>query len=157
MMLLPEMVKLGLDLEKAAKVCRAGLSAEEDYYRLQAARLIVRLCDKWKAAVADKVSVPGMLGHADLGVQVCDAQVYWNTQGEKRQAGLILPVLLDALNAKKHQSYYYPEIQTTALNLLSEMGPQARPALAPLRELEKDVNPAVAKRATQTREKVDAK
>jgi hypothetical protein len=155
--LLPDMVQLGFPLERAAEVCREGLSRTEDYYRLQAARLVVRLGEKWKAEVAEKVNIPAMLNHEDIGVRICGAQLYWMGAGANRKAEVIMPVLTDALNGKKHQSYDYPEIQETTLRLLGEVGSEAKVAVSLLEELEKDVNPNVAKMAKETREKISGK
>jgi hypothetical protein len=49
MLLLPGSMELGLAGEKCIDVCETGLRQKEDYYRLQAARLLVAVAEKFPA------------------------------------------------------------------------------------------------------------
>jgi len=139
MILLPSMMDLGLDMGEGLAVCREGMSAPEDYYRIQGAKLMVQLSDR---ATIEEKYVDEMLENSEVGVRVYGAKVHWKMH---RDAAKVLPVLIDALDRKKYQSYYYPEIQGTVLTTLKDMGPEAAPARKQLEELRTDPNPEVVK------------
>ena len=90
----------------------------------------------------DKKTVEKMLGSDQVGVRVYGAKVHWKMH---RKAEVVLPKLIDALDRKKYQSYYYPEIQRATLATLKEMGTEAAPARKALEELRSDPNPDVVK------------
>ena len=83
--------------------------------------------------------------------RVYAAKVHWQ---RKKEADAILPVLLDALDRKRHQSYYYEEVLNSALSTLGDMGGAARPAASEVAKLTQDPNPKVAKLATDTLNKI---
>jgi hypothetical protein len=139
MLLLPSMLDLGLGTDAGQEICREGMAAEEDYYQIQAARLMTQLSER---ATVDEKTVEQMLASSQIGVRAYGANVHWKMH---RNAELVLPQLMDALNHSKHQSYYYPEIQQTALATLKKMGPAAAPAKNTLEELRKDPNPELVK------------
>jgi hypothetical protein len=66
----------------------------------------------------------------------------------------VVPVLVDALDRKKHQSYYYPQILNAALSELGEIGSEARAARSNVATLTNDPNPQVAKLASDTLNKL---
>ena len=68
-----------------------------------------------------------------------------------RKAEVVLSKLIDALDQKKYQSYYYPEIQRAALTTLKGMGTEAAPAKKDLEELRSDPNPDVVKLVNEIR------
>ena len=65
-----------------------------------------------------------------------------------------MPVLIEALDQSKYQSYYYPEVQSVALTALGEIGPEAREALTILEQLANDPNPNVAKQVSEALAKI---
>jgi HEAT repeat protein len=139
MILLPSMMELGLGMDAGQAVCREGMSAPEDYYQIQAARLMAQLSER---GAVDEKTVEEMLESDQVGVRVYGAKVHWKLH---RKAEAVLPKLIDALDRKKYQSYYYPEIQQTSLTTLKEMGADAAPAKKVLEELRSDPNPDVVK------------
>jgi hypothetical protein len=60
---------------------------------------------------------------------------------------VVVPVLIEALDRNKYQSYYYAELLPTALKALGEMGREARDAQAALATVTRDPNPTLAKLA----------
>jgi hypothetical protein len=62
--------------------------------------------------------------------------------------------LADALDRKKYQSYYYPEILRAALDELGEIGSEARAARTDVAALTNDPDPKVAQLATDTLNKL---
>ena len=133
------MMELGLGRDEGLAVCREGMSAPEDYNQIQAARLMAQLSERW---AADEKTVEEMLGSDQVGVRVYGATVHWKMH---QKAEVVLPKLIDALDRKKYQSYYYPEIQRAALTTLKDMGTEAAPAKKELEELRSDPNPDVVK------------
>jgi len=142
MLLLPAMMDLGLPREKCVEVCRTGLSRSEDYYRLQAARLLVMVSEKYSVEEAD---LDTLINDANLGVRVYAARILWQN---KHQAKAVVPILIDSLDRSKHQSYDYAEIQPVALRVLSDIGPGAREAVGPLEKLLSDPNPTIVNLAS---------
>ena len=61
-----------------------------------------------------------------------------------------MPILIEALDRKKHQSYYYAQILPAALNTLGRIGADARAAEQSLVALAKDPNPAIARLAAES-------
>jgi hypothetical protein len=50
-------------------------------------------------------------------VRIYAAKVHW---GKNRQAQKVVPVLVEALDRSKHQSYYYAETLPVALSVLKK-------------------------------------
>jgi hypothetical protein len=148
MLLLPEMMDLGLARDQCLDVCETGLRQEEYYYRLQAARLLVAVAEKFTVR---ENKVDQLIRDKDLGVRVYAAKIYWrNHKGPKA----VVPVLAEALDGKKHQSYYYGEILSSALSQLGEIGPEARDAREDVQRLTHDPNPRIAQMAMDTLSKL---
>jgi hypothetical protein len=124
------------------------LRQEEEYYRLQAAELLVTVAEKFPAS---EVNVDELIRDKDLGVRVYAAKIHWRNH---KSAETVVPVLTDALDRKKHQSYYYPPILNTALSELGDIGSQARSARSAVATLTNDPNPQVAKLASETLKKL---
>jgi HEAT repeat protein len=148
MLLLPGMIELGLVREKCIDVCETGLRQEEVYYRLQAAKLLVTVAEKFPA---NEINVDELIGDKDVGVRVYAAKIHWRNH---KKAEVVVPVLVDALNRKKHQSYHYPEILNAALSELGDIGSGARAARNDVATLTNDPNPQVAKLAADTLNKL---
>ena len=144
MLLLPAMMDLGMTREKCLDVCMTGLHQNEDYYRFQAARLLVAVAEKFPA---NDVAVDELLHDQDVGVRVYAAKVYWQNH---KNPEVVVPVLADALNRAKYQSYYYPEIVRAALGELGEIGAEARAARGDVEALTKDPDPQIAQLAANT-------
>ena len=144
MLLLPAMMDLGMTREKCLDVCMTGLHQNEDYYRFQAARLLVAVAEKFPA---NDVAVNELLHDQDVGVRVYAAKVYWQNH---KNPEVVVPVLADALNRAKYQSYYYPEIVRAALGELGEIGAEARAARGDVEALTKDPDPQIAQLAANT-------
>ncbi|HEX4644635.1 MAG TPA: hypothetical protein VH598_03415, partial [Verrucomicrobiae bacterium] len=144
MLLLPAMMDLGLSRDKCLDVCMTGLHQKEDYYRLQAAQLLVGVAGKFPT---NQVDVDDLIRDNELGVRVCAARIHWRNH---RNAEAVVPVLTDALDRKKYQSYYYPQILAAALAELGEIGGDARAARTDVAALTKDPDPQVAQLATDT-------
>jgi HEAT repeat protein len=64
-----------------------------------------------------------------------------------KRAAAVVPVLIEALDRNKYQSYYYAEVLPTALKALGEIGREARETQEALVTVTRDPNPAVAKLA----------
>ena len=148
MLLLPAMERLGWPRENCLEVCRIGLDQPEDYYRLQAAELLVTVAQKYPVP---EVNLDAVIRHQDVGVRVYGSKIHWL---KNRQADVVVPVLVEALDRAKHQSYYYAQIQPAALGLLAEIGPAAKAAVPALHKTEQDPNPAVVKLASETLRKI---
>jgi len=148
MLLLPAMVELGLPRERCLEICKTGLDQEEDYLRIQAARLLTVVSDKHYVTERDLYS----LSHDSfVGVRVYAAKVHWL---KYRQANAVVPVLIEALDRSKHQSYFYKEIQPVALAALADIGPGAQEATGTLEKLTRDPNPEIAKLASEALVKI---
>jgi HEAT repeat protein len=148
MLLLPAMMELGLSHEKCVAICQEGLSRNEDYYRIQAARLL--------AMVNENRSVNGryadvLMRNEDVAVRVYAARIHWR---QNRNAAAVVPLLIEALDQHKHQSYYYPEVQSVTLAALGEIGSEAREAIGALERIAHDPNPNVAKQASDALAKI---
>jgi len=137
MLLLPAMADLGFPPEKCLNVCRDGLGAEEDYYRLQAARLLARLGEKQSL---DGIDLQALLRDRDVGVRIYAAKAHWH---KNHEAVAVVSVLSESLDSAKYQSYYYAETQPVALAALGEIGPEAKDAVGALEKLLSDPNPAI--------------
>lgn len=149
MLLLPAMMDLGLDREQCIEVCRTGLGQEQDYYRLQAARLLVGVAERFPAT---DIPVDDLIADKDVGVRVYAAAIHWRNH---RNAKAVVSVLAEALDRKKHQSYYYPQILSAALTQLGELGSEARAVRSDIETLTNDPNPQVSKLASDTLNKLE--
>jgi HEAT repeat protein len=148
MLLLPAMMELGLSREKCVDVCETGLRQEEYYYRLQAAQLLVGVAERFPS---NEIKVDELIHDKDLGVRVYAAKIHWRNN---KKAEVVLPVLTDALDRKKHQSYYYEQILSTALSVLGDIGSEAHAASSAVAALTHDPNPRIAQLATDTLNKI---
>lgn len=148
MLLLPAMMDLGMTRDKCLDVCMTGLHQNEDYYRLQAAQLLVVV--DWKFPT-NGIGVDDLIHDKEVGVRVYAAIIDWRNH---KNPEIVVPVLADALNRKKYQSYYYPQILRTALVELGEIGVEARAARPDVAALTKDPDPQVAQLATDTLNKI---
>jgi HEAT repeat protein len=149
MLLLPAMMELGFPREKCLAVCTTGLAQPEDYYRMQAVGLLAQVGGKFPES---EVDLDALLHDREVGVRVYAAALYWQN---KKQAKVVVPVLVEALNRTKHQSYYYDnQILPTALRVLGDIGPEARDAASDLDTVTRDPNPAIAKLATDALTKI---
>lgn len=142
MLLLPSMIDLGFPSEQCLAVCLDGLSAEEDYYRIQAAGLLVQVGEKYSL---DGANLEALLRDRDVGVRIYVAKAHWR---KNHRAEIVVPVLIESLDRSKYQSYYYAETQPVALAVLGEIGPQAKEAVGPLEKLLNDPNSAVVNMAS---------
>ena len=143
MLLLPSMMQLGLPANKCVAVCATGLQQEPVYYRIQAAQLLTLVAGKFPL---DGVDVDALLHDKEVGVRVYGAIAHWQVN---KRAITVVPVLTEALDRNKHQSYYYAQILPAALKSLGEIGPQASAALGDLAALSRDPNPTIAKLANE--------
>ena len=148
MLLLPSMMDLGFPSEKCLAVCLDGLSAEEDYYRIQAAGLLVQLGEKHSLDGAD---LEALLRDRDVGVRIHAAKAHWR---KNHRPEIVIPVLIESLDRSKYQSYYYAETQPVAVAALGEIGPQAKEAVGPLEKLLNDPNSAVVNMASNALTKI---
>ena len=142
MCLLPDMMELGLQKEECVTICRKGLKRPEDYYRIQAARLMAEVGEKYSL---EGIDLTALLQDPEVGVRVYAAKMHWL---KNRQAAVVVPILIEALDRNKHQSYYYPEILRTAISTLGEMGAEAKEAKPVLEKIKQDPDPTVVKLAT---------
>jgi hypothetical protein len=144
MLLLPSMMELGLAPEQCFQVCETGLAQPEDYYRLQAARLLNQVCEKHFAS--DDTFLNRLVRDVDIGVRVYAALIHWRKHHDATIAG---PILVDALDRKKHQSYYYDiEILPAAIKGIGALGPNGKDATAALENMTHDPNTKVADAAS---------
>jgi hypothetical protein len=148
MLLLPSMMQLGFPRDKCVDVCTTGLHQEEDYYRLQAAQLLTQVSERYPL---DAINLDELVRDKDVGIRVYAATVYWR---KNKRADVVVPILTEALDRNKHQSYYYAEILPAALNALVEIGADARAAESAVRVLTRDPDPKIAKQATETLSKI---
>jgi len=148
MLLLPSMMELGFSASKCVEVCATGLRQGEPYYRLQAAELLVMVGAKYPL---DGVDLESLLHDEDVGVRVNCALAHWL---KNKRAEAVVPVLAEALDRNKHQSYYYAQILPTALRALAAIGPEARDATGPLTVVAHDPNPMIAKLAAEALAKI---
>jgi len=148
MLLLPPMMDLGLPRPKCVEVCETGLNQTEDYYRLQAARLLAMVSEKHSV---DELNLDALIRDRDIGVRVYAAKIHWL---KKRQAKAVVPVLIESLDRSKYQSYYYMEIQPVALTVLGDIGPESNEAIGTLKQLMHDPNPAIVKQASEALVKI---
>jgi hypothetical protein len=144
MLLLPAMMDLGMARDKCLDVCMTGLLQNEDYYRLQAAQLLVAVDGKFPT---NEIGVDDLIHDKELGVRVYAAIIHWR---KNRNPEAVVPVLTDALDRKKYQSYYYPQILRAAIGELGEIGAQATAAKIDVAALTKDPDPQIAQLATDT-------
>lgn len=152
MLLLPSMMDLGFPSEQCFQVCESGLAQPEDYYRLQAARLLNRLCEKH--SVRHDTCLDNLLRDPDIGVQVYAALIHWR---KHHDAKIVVPILADALDRNKHQSYYYDiEILPTAIKALGDLGPDGKDATTALENMTHDPNTKVADAASAALKSVRA-
>ena len=143
MLLLPAMLELGLPKEKCLEVCSTGLNQKEYSYRIQAARLLVMVSEKYPV---NEVDLDALIHDPDLGVRVYAAKIHWR---KNRLAKAVVPVLMESLDRSKHESYYYAETLPVSLAVLGDIGPEAHEAVGVLEKLLSDPNPSVAKSASE--------
>ncbi len=148
MLLLPAMLDLGYPTEKCVKVCRDGLGYSEDYYRIQAAGLLADVAVKRPTA---DLNEGALLRDDNVSVRVDAAKIHWL---KHRDAKIVVPILVDALDRSKYQSYYYSQTQREALGVLGEIGPDAKSALSAIVALKEDPNAAVVKLASEVGTKI---
>jgi HEAT repeat protein len=148
MLLLPAMMNLGFPKEKCVEVCKTGLNQNEVYYRIQAARLLTAVSDKYSV---EEVDLEALLHDADVGVRVYAAKAHWR---KNRQAKAVVPVLIESLNRSKHQSYYFAETQPVALGVLGDIGPEAHEAIETLEKILSDPNPRIVTLASEALAKI---
>jgi HEAT repeat protein len=148
MLLLPSMLHLGFSRENALEVCRTGLSYRENYYRIQAARLMAQISEKH---TVNEMNLNALLRDDFVGVRIYAAKAHWLT---RRNPAEVVPVLIEALDPAKHQSYYYPEAQRIALETLRDIGPAAKPAIDVLEQMKTDPNPTVRKLVAETLKRI---
>ena len=141
-------MKIGFPREKCIEVCNTGLQREEDYYRQQAGRLLAVVAEKYPV---DEINLNELIHDKDVGIRVYAAKMYWR---KNKRAEVVAPVLTEALDRNKHQSYYYAEILPAALNALGEIGADARAAESAVNILMQDPDPNIAKLATETLGKI---
>lgn len=149
MLLLRGMIELGYPTQKCIEVCRDGLGRSEDYYRLQAAGLLTLVAEKRSS---DDLNEATLLDDANVGVRVFAAKIHWL---KHHDAQVVVPVLVEALDRSKYQSYNYSDIQAQALGLLGEIGLGAKSALPTIEALALDPNAAVVKLASEVRIKIN--
>jgi hypothetical protein len=143
MLLLPAMIDLGFDREKCLEVCQTGLRQEEVYYRLQAAQLLEQVGQKYSV---DEIHLDALIHDRDVGVRIYAAKLHWL---KKHQSAVVVPVLVEALDRSKHQSYYYAQTQPAAVAALGDIGPEAADAIPSLEMLCRDPNPSITNVASQ--------
>jgi hypothetical protein len=97
--LLFAMMNLGLPREECLGICSTGLNQKEDYYRIQAARLLTLVSDKHSV---NELDLDALIHDREVGVRVYAAKIHWQ---KNRQAHVVVPVLIEALNRSRHQSY----------------------------------------------------
>lgn len=148
MLLLPSMVELGLSRNQCIEVFRTGLRQEEGYYRIQAARLLMSVGSKHSL---DGVDLDALLQDKDVGVRVYSAIAHWQVN---KHPAVVVPVLAEALDRNKHQSYYYSEVLPAALKALGEVGAEAHGAAEAVIALTHDPNPTIANLATNVLAKI---
>lgn len=148
MLLLPAMMDLGYSRERSIEVCETGLHQEEIYYRLQAAQLLVGVSERFQET---GINPEPLIHDQDVGVRVYASQIHWR---KNKRASDVVPVLVEALDRNKHQSYYYAQILPAALKTLSEIGADARAADGAVAALTQDPNPTIAKLASETLNKI---
>ncbi len=95
----------------------------------------------------NEIGVDDLIHDKEVGVRVYAARIHWRNH---RDPETVVPVLADALDRKKYQSYYYPQILRAALGELGEIGAEARAARADVVVLTKDPDPQIAQLATDT-------
>ena len=96
MLLLPAMMDLGFPGEECLAVCQTGLSQTEDYYRLQAARLLTMVSYKYSLHDLD---LDELIHDANVGVRICAAKIHCR---KYRRAQAIVPILIESLDRSKH-------------------------------------------------------
>src|SRR5262249_22043517 len=142
--LLGTMLQLGFPVQKAVQLCRAGIESSERFHRLQAVDILCELAEKYSV---EGIDFGELLKNDYVLVRVYAAKELWL---KKRNATELVPVLVDALDRSKYQEYHYSDIQSTALEVLGMIGPQATGAAKTLELLKTDPDPVVAKAATET-------
>jgi len=149
MLLLPAMIDLGYPREKCVEVCSNGLHQTENYYRLQAARLLTAVGDRYPIS---EINLEALLHDADVGVRIYAAKIHWH---KYRRSQVVVPILIESLDRSRHQSYYYAETQPVALALLSDIGRGAREAIGALKLVLQDPNPNIVKLASEALAKIE--
>jgi HEAT repeat protein len=149
MLLLPPMLELGFPKDKCLEVCKTGLARNEIYYRIQAAQLLVLVDNKYPS---NELDLNALIHDPEVGVRVFAAKAHWQ---QHRQANVVIPVLVEALNRSRHQSYYYDiQILPAALSFLGDIGNEAQAAVGDLNLLAQDPNPRVAQLAREALAKI---
>ncbi len=142
--LLRSMLQLGFPAEKGIEICRAGLKSNENFHRLIAAQSLAEIAEKYPG---EDVDFEELLHDSYVGVRVNAAKGVWL---KTRNATELAPVLVDALDRAKYQEQSYPDIQSTALEVLALIGPEAKSAAKAVESLRNDPDPKVANLACET-------
>lgn len=137
MLLLPTMFELGMSEEKCFRICNEGLAREEDYYRIQAAELLGQISTRF---TVDEALLNRLLPDRDVNVRIHAAKIHW---AKHHDASVVTPVLADALDRERHQSYWYERHVPVALETLRDIGPAARQAIPALEKASNDPNPKI--------------
>jgi hypothetical protein len=140
--LLPAEFELGLPEEQCMKICRDGLSREEDYYRIDAARVLEKVSARFPV---DEVLLNRLLLDSDVNIRIFAAKIHWT---KHHDAAIAVPVLADALDRPQHQSYYYEYNLPVAIETLRDIGRAARQAIPALEKASNDPNPKIVTLAT---------
>lgn len=95
--------------------------------------------------LSERWSHPAMLRIRELGTQAVPdlRRVLREGNSPKHQAAVAVPILVEALDRAKHQSYYFAQTQPVALAALAEIGPEAAEAVPALESLRDDPNPSI--------------
>src|SRR5258707_9128122 len=72
MLLLPPMMDLGFPKERCLEVCMTGLNQPEDYYRIQAARLLASVTERYPDS---KIDLETLMHDREAGVRVYAAKI----------------------------------------------------------------------------------
>ena len=142
MNLLQSMFDLGLPETDCLRICREGLARSEDYYRIQAARLLATINERFP--IDDAILNP-LLTDSDVNVRIHAAKIHW---AKHHDAKIATPILTEALDRQKHESYYYEYNVPVAFETLRDIGPTARDAIPALEKAANDPNPKIVTLAT---------
>jgi hypothetical protein len=144
----PGMFDLGLPETDCLRICREGLTRPEDYYRIQAARLLATISERF--TIDDSFLNP-LLTDSDVNVRIYGAKIHWT---KHHDAKIATPILVEALDRQKHQSYWYEYNIHVAFETLRDIGPAARDAIHTLEKAANDPNPKIVTLATAALHKI---
>jgi HEAT repeat protein len=137
MLLLPATFELGMPESKCLSICKEGLERKEDYYRIQAARLLATISERF---TIDDELLKSLLADTDPNVRMYAAKIHW---AKHRDASVVTPILAETLDRLKHHSYWYEHNVHIALETLRDIGPPARQAIPALEKASNDPNPKI--------------